>query len=162
MNPRVIIAIALSLILAAAVILMVHTSGQKERHEAAGEGPPGTSGGESGKLPDRVMLYYFYGNQSSATGKNIESYTRETVENNFAAELESGKLEGNFINIDRAENEHFIEDFMATYQSVVLVKVRGGFQEEWKKLGRVSELSVDKQEFMAYIKDETESFLAGL
>ena len=41
---------------------------------------------------DVVMVYYFHGNVRCATCRAIESQTHETVESDFASQLESGEV----------------------------------------------------------------------
>jgi len=63
------------------------------------------------------------------------------------------------INVEDELNRHFIKDFELHTKSVVLVKIRGGKQVEWKNLDRVWSLFDDKNAFLTYVNGELSAFL---
>lgn len=114
----------------------------------------------SGKeVGHRVIAYYFHGHVRCQTCRKIEAYSREALESAFADELGSGKLEWHAINVEEAENEHFVEDYKLSTKSLVLVDVREGQQKGWKNLKRVWDLVGDKQSFFSYVREETQAFM---
>ncbi len=108
---------------------------------------------------DRVIAYYFHGAQRCRTCLTIEAYADAAIQDGFADELASGRLEWRVVNIDEPRNEHFVQDFNLTTRSVVLVKMRDGRPEAWRNLDKVWELASYEQEFTLYIQAETRSFM---
>lgn len=106
-----------------------------------------------------VVAYYFYGNIRCQTCRKLEAYTAESITTSFTNELSTGLLEWKTTNVDDTENEHFIEDYQLTSRAVVLVRVVGGKETEWKNLKRIWDLVPDKAAFQKYITDETSGFL---
>lgn len=115
--------------------------------------------GEAGSGEMTVRAYYFFGNKRCNTCRNIERFTREALESGFPAELESGLLTMDFINVDRPENEHYIRDFQLTVKSVVIVLEKEGKQVDWKNLGRIWELAGDRGGFIDYIQSEARVYI---
>lgn len=106
------------------------------------------------------VVCYFLTTQRCANCYNIETYTKETLDEQFASRLNDASLIWKPINVDEEPNRHFIKDFELHTKSVVLVKIRGGKQVEWKNLDRVWALLGDKDSFKSYIGLELSSFLA--
>jgi hypothetical protein len=108
----------------------------------------------------KVVVYYFHATKRCWTCKTIEAYSEEAIRSGFAEQLESGAMEWRPVNIDKAENQHFVDDFELATRTVVLVHVVDGVNKDWKKLDRVWELVRDKPAFVDYIWDNTNDFLA--
>ena len=108
-----------------------------------------------------VVAYYFHGTSRCSTCLRIEQYAREALEAGFPEEIESGTLEWYPVNVEEPQNEHFVEDYELTMRSLVLVEMEGGEQTRWKNLQRVWELVADREAFMAYVQQETGSYLGG-
>ncbi len=106
-----------------------------------------------------VISYYFHTTYRCASCKKIEVYSREAIERGFAEELESGDLKFESINIDRAENRHFIKDYRLYTKSLVICNMKDGKQVEWKNLARVWQLIRNKNEFFNYVQDEINAYL---
>jgi hypothetical protein len=108
-----------------------------------------------------VVAYYFHGTYRCSTCLRIEQYSREALEAGFPEGIESGRLEWYAVNVEEPQNEHFVEDYELTTRSLVLVEMEGGEQTRWKNLQRVWELVADREAFMAYVQQETRSYLGG-
>jgi len=108
-----------------------------------------------------VAAYYFHGTYRCSTCLRIEQYAREALEAGFPEELESGTLEWYAVNVEEPQNYHFVEDYDLATRSLVLVETEGGEQTRWKNLQRVWELVADREAFMAYVQQETGSYLGG-
>jgi len=108
-----------------------------------------------------VVAYYFHGTSRCSTCLRIEQYAREALEAGFPEELESGTLEWYAVNVEEPQNYHFVEDYDLATRSLVLVETEGGEQTRWKNLQRVWELVADREAFMAYVQQETGSYLGG-
>ncbi|MBI4830670.1 MAG: hypothetical protein HY801_03775 [Candidatus Lindowbacteria bacterium] len=177
MKPKTITTAILLLFVAASVIYLVvgelrqeqttaEVSGQEQvdTQQAQAQQTPadGADAGVSGKpvAADRkVIAYYFFGNVRCVTCKTIEAYTEETLKSTFPEELKTGKLEWRPLNMMLPENEHFVSDYKLMTRSVVLAEVIDGRQTKWNNLTRVWELVRNKPAFVAYIQEETKSYL---
>jgi hypothetical protein len=106
-----------------------------------------------------IAAYYFHGNFRCATCKKIEQYSREALETNFDQQLKSGAVVFQPINIDKPENQHFVQDYRLVTKSLVLVKFENGKQTAWKNLPAVWQNVGDQQAFFQYVKKEVEAYL---
>lgn len=106
-----------------------------------------------------VIAYYFHGTARCPTCKKIESYAHEAINTGFPEEVLSGDIEWRTINLEKSENNHFINDYALTNRTVVLAKFNKGRQTDWKNLNKVWSLVSDKDSFVKYIQDETRSIL---
>ena len=77
----------------------------------------------------------------------------------FSEELASGELEYEVINIDEKGNEHFAKDYKLYTKSLVISKIKGGKEVEYKNLEKVWNYLGDKEVFYNYVKEETAKFL---
>ena len=107
----------------------------------------------------QVIVYYFHTTFRCASCKKIEQYTKESVENYFKKELESGKLLFKIINIEEEGNGHFVDDYKLYTKSVVLSLWKNGKEVKSKNLERVWDFLRSKEKFYGYIKREVELFL---
>jgi hypothetical protein len=89
----------------------------------------------------------------------IESFSREAVETGFGGELKEGKVVWRLVNLDEAENRHYIDDYQLYAKSVIVADVRGGEEVRWKNLTRVWQLTNDKAAFISYVQDEVRGYL---
>ena len=153
MNRRMIVTIALLAFVAAAFGYIILQEAGSE-----GGGETGETRVWSGEAQPKVVAYYFHGDKRCRTCLSIEAYTKEAIESGFPEQLASGDLELRIVNVDKPENEHFIEDYQLTTKSVILADYRGGGQR-WKNLDMIWEYVSDKEVFLDYIRGETEAFL---
>lgn len=106
-----------------------------------------------------VVAYYFFGNYRCATCRAIESYAHEALQSTFVEALADGQLEWRPVNIDQPENAHFVQDYQLATRSLVIVQFDGERQTTYKNLERVWELVRDKEAFMKYVVEETDTLL---
>ena len=116
-------------------------------------------GAVSGNIADGVVAIYFHGNVRCATCRKIESYADEAVQLGFPEALEEGALAWRVVNVDEADNAHFIQDFQLVTRSVVLAEYSEGKVVRWENLDRVWQLVRSKERFVDYIQSETREFL---
>ena len=116
-------------------------------------------GAVSGAVADGVVAIYFHGNVRCATCKKIEAYADEAVQSGFPEALEEGSLAWRVINVDQADNTHFVQDFQLVTRSVVLAEYREGKVVRWENLDQVWQLVRNKDRFVDYIQSETREFL---
>ena len=120
---------------------------------AAGE----AAGSES--VGDCLMVYYFHG-ERCANCRAIEAQAHETVQSEFASQLESGEVAWKVLDYlkDPAGME-LAKKFRVADPVVVLARMQGGQIEDWKRLDRVRALVHDKPAFSEYVRDEISQML---
>jgi hypothetical protein len=91
--------------------------------------------------PKKVIAYYFHGTQRCPTCRKLEAYSGEVV------------------NVDEPLNKHFVNDYQLYTKSLVIVKMQGGKQVDWKNLQKIWELVGEKDDFMRYVQDEVSAYL---
>ncbi len=109
--------------------------------------------------PRKFVVYYFHGDFRCDNCKKIEQYSREAVEKYFADQLKSGELEFKVVNMDRPENQHFIQDYQLYSSSLVLVEYKGMSQVRWKNLAKVWDNLDDQEAFYDYVKTEIQKYM---
>jgi hypothetical protein len=107
----------------------------------------------------KVIAYYFHGNFRCSTCQTIETYSQEAIEQYFAKELNSRTLEFKPINVEEAENRHYVQDYQLFSKSLVISLVKQGKEVTWKNLADVWKHVRDKDRFFQYVKEEVEKFL---
>ena len=108
-----------------------------------------------------VVVYYFHRTVRCVTCNTIEAYTRQVMESAFSEAQADGSMQMVSVNYEAAVNEHFVNDFELTSNSVVLVRLAAGKVTQWKNLDRIWDLVKDAPAFSVYIQTETQAFLAG-
>ena len=63
------------------------------------------------------------------------------------------------VNLDLSENEHYVQDFEITFNTVVLAELHDGKPVRWKNLANVWDFSQDKTTFKKYIEGEMGAFM---
>ena len=160
MKLKSIITLALLLFVAVSVVaLIVRESGniQTDGSQAAVGNNP-----ESRLPEDRLIVYYFHGITRCPTCLTLEMYSKEAVENLFTDELARDIIEWQIVNFDETWNEHFIQDYDLSFQSLVIVRMADGRQAEYKNLSKIWELVDDKPAFMEYVGNEINAYLTKL
>ncbi len=119
-------------------------------------GPAGPS------KPNRVVAYYFHVTARCSTCKTIQAYTEDALATGFRDALASGDLEWRPVNIQRAENRHFVQDYKMYARSVVIVRYRDGAQVEWRNLEEIWNLLESKPAFAKYVQRNVREYLGKL
>ena len=129
--------------------------GGRELRPTAGEATVSHAGGPG------LVVYYFDMGKDCSTCLNLEAYTRETLEKYFAAELSSGAIRWEVVDVDLPENEHYVAEFGLYTKSVVLA-VRSQDEIVWHdNLSRIWELVYDKGPYMEYIRAQVSQALGA-
>jgi hypothetical protein len=63
------------------------------------------------------------------------------------------------VNFEEEGNEHYVKDYQLYTQSLILSRVRGGKEVEWKNLERIWKLVGHKEDFVAYVQAEVQGFM---
>ena len=173
MNAKSIVTVVLLVFVAASVAYVIiqvsparpageSDSGQTDDQRPSPEAPAAadpTSARPDQQADHKLIAYYFHRTQRCRTCRTIEAYSGETLKDAFAAALATGELEWRTVNVEEAANEHFVQDYQLASGALVLVKTRGGEQEDWRNLDRVWELVGDEAEFKAYVEAEVTAFM---
>jgi hypothetical protein len=112
--------------------------------------------------PRQVVATYFHNTVRCVTCRTIEQRARETIESAFAAELASGRLVWQVLNMEKKEYEHYATDYNLTSPSLVLALVEGDQVVRFAVLKDTWTLVHKKAEFEAYVVAETLAFLEEL
>ena len=120
----------------------------------------GLSAGTQEKAPaTEIVAYYFHGNLRCKTCRTIETYSQGAITQGFADELESGELTWRVVNVDEAQNKHFVKDFELVTKSLVLVSYRDGEVVRFENLNLIWQLVRDKDGFLKYVRHRTHEFI---
>lgn len=122
---------------------------------------PASSHAEDQITQSKTVVYYFHGNQRCKTCNKIEALTKKILDESFAAQLKDGSMEVRVVNVDQTENEHFVTDYELAVRSVVVSKVDGGKETNWRRLDKVWQLVHDEAAFAAYLREEIGLLLKG-
>lgn len=106
-----------------------------------------------------VIAYYFHGNYRCHTCLTLERLSKEAIYEKFSKELKSGRLVFRSLNVDEAQNRHFIDDFGLYSKSLVLVKMQGDKEAGHKNLEKIWTLWRDEPAFKKYVQDEIAAFM---
>ncbi len=156
MNGKKIVTIVLLLfVVASAVYLIAQESSNKNANPGVAQNSPEVP-------PQRVIAYYFHGNARCKTCLTLEAYAHEAIATGFPGQLDSGLVDWRVINTDLKENEHFVNDYGLTLQTVVLVQEKDGQQVAWKSLDKIWDLVGDKEAYSNYIQTELKDYLTGI
>jgi len=114
---------------------------------------------ENESVDDAVMVYYFHGDVRCPTCRAIESQAHETVESDFASQLESGEMVWKALNYEKPAGTELGQKFEIIQPVVVLARMNGGQIDDWKRLDEVWALVGDKAAFAEYIRNEVSRML---
>jgi rhodanese-related sulfurtransferase len=106
-----------------------------------------------------VVVYYFHRTIRCPSCTLLEEITRGAVEFGFEKELNDGKIRMTAINLDEKANQHFVDDYGLTAQSVVVSEVDNGKEQRWKNLDQVWTLLEDEGQLWGYIQKEIKGYL---
>jgi hypothetical protein len=114
--------------------------------------PGGETAAEA--LDDGLVVYYFHGKIRCPTCRSIESQSHQIVESDFAPQLDSGELVWKVLNYEEAGGIELAKKLGVDKPVVVLVRMKGGEIENWKRLDRVWALVGDKPAFAKFVREE--------
>lgn len=129
-------------------------------------GAPGAAG--STKVPPtlrkpapahRVVVTYFHGDVRCPTCRKLETLSREAVEQGFAKEITAGAVVFQAVNVDRAENKHFVEDYKLVTKSLIVADGRDGKPGRWVNLEKIWDLVGSHDAYMTYVRGTVRDLL---
>ena len=108
---------------------------------------------------DKVIVYYMHATFRCFTCNNIEMMAKEVVENNFTAAQADGKVEWRAVNFQ--EHAELARRYGVGTATVVLVKVQGGREVEFKRLDEVWTHVSNPTAFKLYVDQHIQAYLSG-
>ena len=105
------------------------------------------------KSSSKVIVYYFYAKPRCISCIKIETYTKEAV-----ASMKNPNIQFKAVNIENAENKHYIKDYNLFTKSVILSKVKNGKEITSKNLSDMWTKLRDEKAFKNYVIREIKSF----
>jgi len=118
-----------------------------------------TDAGPAQDTASRVVVYYLHSNRRCATCKKLEAYSEEAVASGFETQLEDSLIVWQVVNFEEEDNEHYVKDYGLYTQSLVLSRLQGDKEVEWKNLDKIWKLVGNKKEFISYVQEELNAFL---
>jgi hypothetical protein len=73
--------------------------------------------------------------------------------------LENGELKLEIVDVDEEENEHFVERYHLSVQTIVVSKMENGIEKQWKKLDEAWSFLHDEGLIFEYIQEEILDYL---
>ncbi len=175
MKFKQIFTVVLLLFVAGSVVAVVVRQGRRDLPQddgAAAETLPAkvapaspTPADENEKAPPestrKVIVYFFHTDYRCPTCRNIEAYALDAVHDGFAAEIGRGRLDWRVVNYEQPQHEHFAKDYklVSPAAAVVLVKMDGDQQKNWKNLVEVWDLVADQTAFTFFMQDQIKTLL---
>ena len=166
MQPKRIFSIVLIVFVLGSLAYMIakEKNTNPVRNETANEPVPvpvSSPNAPDANIPDetRLMVYYFHGDVRCPTCHKLESYAKQALETYFSRELAAGRILWQVVNVDRAENSHFVEDYKLVTKAVILSQETNGKETRSQNLDQIWQKVGDKDEYLQYIKDSIHKFL---
>jgi hypothetical protein len=106
---------------------------------------------------DKVIVYYLHGTIRCITCNRIEKQARETIQRQFADELQAGTLEWRAVNFQ--EDDDLARRYDVTSSSIVLVRLAQGRETAIRRLDGVWKLVDQPPAFSIYIAGEVGALL---
>ena len=107
----------------------------------------------------QLVVYYFMTTARCQSCHFIEETTKAAINENFAAQLKSGRIVFKMLNIEESPNEHFVQDYKLYTKSVVLSDLKAGKETRWINLDKVWQLIGEQKGFRDYIVKEVNAYL---
>lgn len=157
MKPKTVIAIVV--VIGALLSLAVFAQNNSKPDGRTKSAPSITATTQDQVKHSKTVAYYFHGNVRCMTCRKLESLSHDVVASEFAAQLKTGQLEWQVLNIDLPENAHFIKDYQLVAQSLIVVRYENGRPIEYKNLKDIWQLVNNEQAFRSYVKGEVQTAL---
>jgi hypothetical protein len=155
MRPRMVIAIVACIGVLFSLVLFAR-SGRTPVSSSANS--PSTAPKTADQIKhSKIIAYYFHGTVRCMTCRKIESLSHDVVAADFAAQLKTGDLEWQVVNVDLPENQHFITDYQLVTKSLVLVSYENGKPTGYKNLQDIWRLVNKEEAFRNYVKGELQA-----
>lgn len=103
---------------------------------------------------DGVVVINFHGATRCASCEEIGKEAHAVVENDFASDLQSGRMTWQVINFDEPANRHYVKDYALVSSTVVVVRREHGRDAAWRRLDAVWDHVFDAPAMNDYLRRE--------
>lgn len=107
----------------------------------------------------KVVAYYFHRHYRCVTCRKLEAVSHGAISDGFPADLERGDLVWRTLDVEDPLNEHFVSAYQLYASSVVLVRLKGGKQVEYKTLNKIWQLLENDNALKDYVQAEVRTYL---
>lgn len=101
--------------------------------------------------PDGVTVINFHGENRCRTCIGIGKLAKQTLDDEFAAEEQAGKVRWEQINYDEPANAHYVKDYGLVSSTVLVSLWKDGKEVKWNRLDGVWDHIGDETVFRAYV-----------
>ncbi|MBC8873833.1 MAG: hypothetical protein H8E44_30705 [Planctomycetes bacterium] len=119
--------------------------------------PGGEPSGEP--VADGMVVYYFHATERCPTCRTIESFSREAIDSEFAAELDNGEISWQTVDYEKPESAQVVQQFDIAGPALVLAKMKDGQVGASKSLEDIWTLVDDEVAFAEYVHREVRQML---
>jgi hypothetical protein len=130
-----------------------------QNNDGAQEAIVAASANPTDPMQDKVIVYYMHATFRCFTCNNIEAMAKEVVENDFADAMADGRVEWKAVNFQ--ENVALGRRYGVGTATVVVVKIEGGREADFKRLDEVWTHVNNPPAFKRYIDENVQAFLDG-
>ena len=107
----------------------------------------------------KVIAYYFHRKQRCHTCLTMEAYAEQALKDGLTDAMESGSLEWRAVNVEEAENEHFVKEYELYGSELVMLVTKDGLVQRSKKLMQIWDLVGDEAAFKTFVHNEARAYL---
>jgi len=109
--------------------------------------------------PSRVVVSYFHRTIRCETCLKFEELANRALRDAFAVELASGRLEWRVADFEEPGHESDVAKYDVFESSLIVSRLTGDEEQEWKKLDAIWDLVGDDEVFVQYIQGEVGAYL---
>ena len=104
---------------------------------------------------ETLTVYYFHTTYRCSSCTRLEAFTREAVMKNFPAEVKSGRVQFQVLNVEKEPNQHYVKDYQLSFKSVIVsVKDGTGREKRWENLSKVWVYLSDRDALEKYVVEQ--------
>ncbi len=107
----------------------------------------------------KVKLIYFHATSRCESCLKIEKFTEMAVNELYANELKSGKLEFSSLDFMEEKNEKLAKKYSIDSQNLILSVITKGKEKKWINLEAIWDKIASYEEFKSYIKDNISKYI---
>jgi hypothetical protein len=106
-----------------------------------------------------IKLMYFHRRFRCPSCEVIEGSVAEMLKARFGDELKKGSITWQVINLSNEGNEHYLDKYSFTYNTLIVAEERDGKGTRFKNLQSIYDYAEDIPELKAFVKKEVEAYL---
>jgi hypothetical protein len=110
-------------------------------------------------IDDGLVVYYFHSNKRCTDCRTIESVAKETLDSDFAAQLQREEIVWKTLNFQKPAGKKLADKFEVKEPVVVLVRMKGGEIAKSNRLDKCLALAGDKAALRKHVREEIQKML---